>query len=72
MSRRDNNGDLLPDEVYIAELKCYDEQGDMINEVELFYKKNPDYRYVLKMGNYWHELDEDGEILSSHRILNEE
>lgn len=62
------HGIPLKEGVEVAELKYYDKQGFMAHQTELYYEKNPEYRYVLQMGDWIHELDENGGIKESYHV----
>jgi hypothetical protein len=62
-------GEELQEDQDWAVFEYHDEDGVLLGSVDMIYRKSQDNRYTLRMGNYWHEFDEDGELLSSTEIL---
>jgi hypothetical protein len=63
MSKKFRNGLPLKEGIEIAGLKSYDKEGFMIDERELYYKKDITNFLVLDFGNYVYQFDAEGKLL---------
>jgi hypothetical protein len=68
MSKRFRNGLPLKEGIDIVGLKSYDKEGFMVDERELYNKKDATNFIVLDFGNYVYQFNEEGKLLLTTEI----